>query len=207
MKYKSIFLVLLLVFSFVGCSEEYKVEKTATEHLKKQMKVPSSFKVEETEVLLRALPVYLNKKVLSCAQDLRDALKEQERYKNLNSYLWDKEKEDASRKVFIAIEALKDKCKDIEERTNKSDEKYIVLITYSASNSFGVSLQSRHIVIVDKDNTKEVLNDYAVDSDLANRAYFAYLACGNGYRNKDGEIETYGMGKIEHFIFGDIADK
>ena len=76
----------------MGCTES-NVKSTATEYLKKQMKDPSSFKVEKIEVLLDTVPLFLNKHLMSLSEKFSEAVDENNRYKDRDKYLWRKAKE------------------------------------------------------------------------------------------------------------------
>ena len=58
----------------MGCTES-NVKSTATEYLKKQMKDPSSFKVEKIEVLLDTVPLFFNKNLMSLSEKFSEAVK------------------------------------------------------------------------------------------------------------------------------------
>ncbi|MBR5730133.1 MAG: hypothetical protein IKX61_08030 [Prevotella sp.] len=196
------FLLFIASFLLISCTER-SVKNTATDFLKNQMKDPSSFKVDNIEVLLDTIPIFMNNRVLSCAEKVSNAIDEQNRYKDRDSYLWRKEQERASEKVRNAILDLKIEYQT--QRKKAHNQQYIVLISSSANNSYGSTISSRYIVIVDKDNTNNVLGEYRLDSDFAQKVAASYLLVGGGSldTNEYGKIETTGMSKIEKFLFGD----
>ena len=167
------------------------------------MKDPSSFKVQEAKVVLDTVPLFLNRKILSSSQDVLKAIEEKERYKNRDSYYWRDEKERAEaqlNKAFLAFNAEHQALKKEKRQTH-----YLVLIECSGNNSYGTSVSSRYVVIVDKDNTDKVLGEYHLDSDFVTKALSAYMMTGNKRlkTNEFGKIETDGLTEVEKFVFAD----
>lgn len=199
---KKIVFLLAICGLFIGCTEN-RVRSTATEYLKKQMKDPSSFKIEKAEVVLDTIPLFLNKQILSCAEDVSNAIDEKNRYKDRDSYLWRKEIERASEKLTNAFLNF-----SLEYQAQKKKERsvqYLVLINCSANNSYGSLISGKFIVIVDKNNTDKVLGEYNLDSDFAKKFVTAYIMTGNGdlEQNEFGKVETENLSSVEKFIFAD----
>ena len=194
----------LFVFSLflVSCTES-KVKSTATEYLKNNMKDPSSFKVEKVEVVYDSIPIFLNKELLSCANDLTKAIDEKNRYNDRDSYLWRKEIDRAKEKLSDAFISFGLKYQELKKKTRSVQ--YLVLVNCSGNNSYGSTISSKYIVVVDKDKTDKVLGEYRLDSDFAKEVVTAYMMSGNGElkQNEFGKIETEGMTVVEKFIFGD----
>lgn len=200
MKRKFLLSLLTIAILLSSCTES-NVKNTATEYLKKQMKDPSSFKVEKAEVVLDTVPIFLNKRVMSLSEKFSDALDENNRYKDRDSYLWRKEKENASEKLTEAMIEF-----GLEYQIQKSKEQpyqYMVLISCSGNNSYGGTVSSKYIVIVDKEDTDKVLGEYRIDSDFSKKIIASFLISGEEKlkENEFGKIETEGMTTVEKFIF------
>lgn len=184
----------------MGCTES-NVKSTATEYLKKQMKDPSSFKVEKIEVLLDTVPLFLNKNLMSLSEKFSEAVDENNRYKDRDNYLWHKEKEKASQNLLESMVAF-----NLEYKLQKDKEQpyqYMVMISCSANNSYGSIVSSKYIIIVDKEDTDKVLGEYRIDSDFVKKIVASYFITGEKElkENEFGKIETDGMTTIEKFIF------
>lgn len=212
---KCLFLSLITIL-LMGCTES-KVRNTATEYIKNQMKDPSSFKTEKVEVLLDSIPLYLNHVILSQAKETKKALKDYAYYKDRDFSLWWKEISQAREKLDISLKTLKttyEIARDIEvpEELKKKDAKdtsieYMVLIKCSANNSYGGTVSSKYIVIVDKENNDEVLGYYGIDEDFLENVYTIFYTVDELKdkikQNQFGKIETEGMTQVEQFIFSD----
>ena len=202
MKSKLLYLLFVIPFFIVGCAGQ-NAKKTATDYLKKQMKDPSSFKVEDIDIVLDTIPLFLNKHLLSISEEVSKAMDEKERYEHRDSYYWRDEKERASRKLSNAILSLAEEYQNLKKK--EQPVQYMVLINCSGNNSYGSTVSSKYIVIVDKDDTDNVLGVYRLDSDFAKRVVTSYLMTGQGKlkENEFGKINTEGMTQVEKFIFAD----
>lgn len=196
---------LTLTLFFVSCTES-KVRNTATEHIKKQMKDPSSFKAENVDVILDTVPVFLKKEILATAKVTLGYVNDVDRYSK-RSNLWAKEKSDAQSSAVASMFLLKAMI-DSENKKEKedSDIQYFVLMNVSGKNSYGGVVSSKYIVIVNKDKTDEVLGEYRVDEDLYGCIYTILSVDGKSSRiktNSFGKTEREGLNKIEQFVFCD----
>lgn len=205
LRMKKLFILLVLAFSLCGCTER-KVKNTATDYLQKQMKDPSSFKAEEIDVVLDTIPLYLNHNLLSLGNKAHDALDDVNRYKNRSSSLWYSEQKEASEKLSSTMFEILTSYNELKAKKDKSVH-YMVLIKSSGKNSYGGTVSSNYIVIVDKDNTDKVLGEYRVDNDLLEKIVPILTISGEGDRllkeNEFGKIDTEGLTKVEQFIFAD----
>lgn len=200
---KNLLFVTLLAFLMVSCTES-SVKRTATEYIQKQMKDPSSFKAEKVDVILDTIPIYLNKDILSAAEDFSDAVNEKERYSNRDSYLWRDEISKAQLNLDVARILLNSKISEAKKK--KSKPQYLVLMECSGKNSYGGTVSSKYIVIVDKENTEKVLGEYRLDGDFAEKLVVAYMfSVDDGFNklktNEYGKVETDGMTPLETFLF------
>ena len=210
---KCLFLSMITIL-LLGCTES-KVKNTATEYIKNQMKDPSSFKTEKVVVILDSIPLYLNHVILSQAEETKKALENYAYYKDRDYGLWWKEISQAKEKLDISLLTLKTTytlTRDIEvpKELKKKDAKdtsieYMVLIDCSAKNSYGGTVSSKYIVIVDKENSDNVLGYYDIDKDFLENLYTIFYSVDELKdkikQNQFGKIETEGMSQIEQFIF------
>ena len=202
---KQTFYIIILAFLLVGCTES-KVKSTATDYLKKQMKDPSSFKAENVQVILDTIPVFLNQDLLSAAEKANEALEKYDRYKDRDSYLWYEEKQKASSNMASSLLSLGLAYNLAKEKEDKSFE-YMALVNCSGKNSFGGTISSKYIVIIDKDKPEKVLGEYHVDSDFLKKIYAIYYTQSEEKNklkeNEFGKIDTEAMTPIEKFIFNE----
>lgn len=200
---KKIFFLLAIPLLLLSCSEG-NVKKTATEYIKNQMKDPSSFKAENVVVLKDTVPIYLSKDLLSAADKAKDALEDSERYKNRSSYLWYDEQQKASRDFSNSYSMLK----SLIESTTKEKPvvEYMVLMKVTGNNSFGGTVSSKYIVIVDKDDTSKVLGEFRLDENLIKKIMIINMTENPGSHlkfNQFGKVDTDGMSELEKFIFSE----
>ena len=198
-------LIYLLSFFilFSGCTESH-VKSTATDYIKNHMKDPSSFKAEKVQVLFDTIPIFLNQNILSSAKKCYEAIEDYSRYKERNSYLWQEETEKAKNVMNKAILSLKLDY-GLTKTLVSSSINYIVLIKCSGKNSYGGTVSSKYIVIVDKDNTDKVLGDFNIDTDFLKKLLTIYNTIEDKKdrlkENAFGKFETDGMTPLEQFIF------
>lgn len=200
---KKLLFILSIACVLVGCTES-KVKSTATDYIQKQMKDPSSFKVENIQVILDTIPIFLNQELLSAAEEANDALNDFNRYKDRDSYLWHDEQQKAISKMGSALLSLNVAYNRAKAKKDKSYE-YMVLINCSGKNSYGVTVSSKYIVIVDKDKTNKVIGLYDVDTDFLEKVIAIYYNQDEEKaklkENEFGKIDTENMTPIEQFIF------
>lgn len=199
-----IFLITISVL-LVSCNES-KVKNTAKNYLQKQMKDPSSFKAENVDVILDTIPIFLNKDLLYAAEKANEALNDYNRYKDRDSYLWRDEQRKATEDVRSALLTLGFSYNLAKEKKDKPYE-YMVLMNCSGKNSYGGTVSSKYIIIVDKEKTDKVLGEYRIDSDFVEQIMAIYYSVGEGEQkfkqNDFGKIDTEGMSKVEQFIFSE----
>lgn len=189
------FILLFVALMLAGCSSnEEKAQNAAANYLKMQMKDPSSFKVEKSQVVLDKVPFFLDTDLLVAAYGVNYGLDQLKVYNNIpytgNSYL--ESSKVAARKVYEdAITEMHEKYKLAK---GKEKLEYIVLITCTAKNSLGGTVASQYVVIVDKDNPNNVLGSYAVDKDFINNVTAIYL-------HEDAE-----KGKLDRDQYGKLDD-
>ena len=205
MKMKKLLFILSIAFVLMGCTES-KVKSTATDYLQKQMKDPSSFKAENIQVILDTIPIFLNRELLSAAEEANEALENYNRYKDRDSYLWYDEKQKASSQMSSALLSLGIAYNLAKAKKDKSYE-YMVLINCSGKNSYGSTVSSKYIVIVDKDKTDKVIGEYHVNTDFLEKILAIYYTQEDEKaklkENEFGKIDTDNMTPIEQFIFNE----
>lgn len=202
---KRIVFLLIITTILFSCTES-RVKSTAKESVKKQMKDPSSFKAEDVEVILDTIPIFLNHDLLTTAEKVNEALKDVNHYKELDSYLWYDELKKATEDLQSAVMTLGLSYHSAKEKKDKPYE-YMVLMNCSGKNSYGGTVSSKYIVIVDKEKTDKVLGEYRIDTDFIEQVMAIYYSVGEGEQkfkeNDFGKIDTEGMSRVEQFIFSD----
>lgn len=202
---KKLLFILSIAFVLMGCTES-KVKSTATDYLQKQMKDPSSFKAENIQVILDTIPIFLNRELLSAAEEANEALENYNRYKDRDSYLWYDEKQKASSQMSSALLSLGIAYNLAKAKKDKSYE-YMVLINCSGKNSYGSTVSSKYIVIVDKDKKDKVIGEYHVNTDFLEKILAIYYTQEDEKaklkENEFGKIDTDNMTPIEQFIFNE----
>lgn len=175
MKKTAILLVLALLFSC--CSREDRVLRTASNHLKYQMKDPSSFEVIKSQVVLDTIPFFLNNDLLLAANGVNYCFDQYTAYNGIpthgNAYL--AAQKTAREKVYNdALAKMHQKYLAAKNNPNKLVAN-IVLIQCSSKNSRGGTVGGRYVVIVDKDNPDDVLGTFAIDSEFIKEIVAIYL--------------------------------
>lgn len=202
---KKLLFLLAMVLTICGCTES-TVKKTATEYLQKQMKDPSSFKAEEVDVVLDTIPLFLNNNLLSLGKKASEAMKDVDRYKNRSSSLWYSEQKEASENLSSSLLEIISAYSELKTKKDKSVH-YMVLMKCSGKNSYGGTVSSKYIIIVDKEKTDKVLGEFRVDNDLLEKIVPIVTLSGDGKRllseNEFGKIDTDSLSKIEQFIFSE----
>ena len=175
MKKTAILLVLALLFSC--CSREDRVLRTASNHLKYQMKDPSSFEVIKSQVVLDTIPFFLNNDLLLAANGVNYCFDQYTAYNGIptygNAYL-DAQKKAREKVYNDALAKMHQKYLAAKNNPNKLVAN-IVLIQCSSKNSRGGTVGGRYVVIVDKDNPDDVLGTFAIDSEFIKEIVAIYL--------------------------------
>lgn len=198
-------ILVILAFSLViaACSNEKKIENTAIEHIRKQMKDPESLKIESIEVFKDTIPVFLNNDILSATKKTVEAMKEFSYYSEKDDYLWYSEKRKSAQKfgeVQDNLKALTQSALDAEPVIE-----YVAIMKCSGKNSYGGTASSKHILIFDKNNPEKIIGEFDIDSDFMEK-YIAFkmsTSPNSIKQNQFGKFETDNMPKIEQFILSE----
>lgn len=197
----------LLIFASIitiilsACSSESAVKNTVTEHLKKQMRNPDSFKIESIEVRKDTVPQYITNDLLSLADKASDALEEYTRYQNLG-YLWADEKYESSKKMFAATSELQTAYD--QAMKEKPTVEFVAYVKFSGTNAMGGTVSNSAIVIVDSKDTNKILGTFNIDQDFV-KQFVTIKMVGSKFnfnleQNKFGKYETDGLPYFEKFI-------
>lgn len=194
-------LLLLPMFATVGCkSDEDKAKETAEQYLKKMLKNPESLNIESMEIRKDTVPFYLTSDLLSKAEECVKIYKEAESYEGYFSYNMLMKRKNLLEEYIDKIQKLKNEYDSISN--DSVDIQYIAYVKSSGTNPMGGRVSSSSIIIIDKDNPKNVLGMYPIDEDFIEK--FVFLKkCDDSFNldvNKFGKIDTNGLGFFEQFI-------
>ena len=211
---KRVLLLIGVIFALCSCGEkqpsvdvEKEIKKTVTENLKKRMKNPDSFKIEYIDIKKDTVPYYFDRVIFSDIAALSEASDDYERYSGMSDY-WEDERRAAARqmlslstKMLNAIEVAK-----YENSTNPIVD-YIVCLKASGENSFGATVSSRYICVVDSNDLSNVLCVYDLDNDFI-EAIAALMVFDEDFKarlSKDrfGNYDKSKLTFVEQFILTD----
>lgn len=197
--------ITLLAIVVSACSTEDKVKDTVTSYLKSQMKNPDSFKIESIEIRKDTIPEYLSNDMLNLADEATDAFNEYNRYKDMG-FLFADELRESAQNWYEKGKALQE-AYNAAVNTDEPTVEYVAYVNCSGTNALGGTISNKVIVIVDKNNPKNILGSFNIDNDFILK-YVAIKIIGTDWKykpktNKYGKYETDGLSYFEQFIIRD----
>ncbi len=181
-----------------------KATDTVTSYLKRTLKFPETFQLEEISIESEPVPVYFNAKIQKQAKKTVEALDKFTYYKDLDrgSGLWEDEIYSAAQKCLKEQEILKSMSN--ERISDTLDVRLVALVKYSAENSYGYRNTHKSILIIDPEKGDKILGDFDVDDEFIQNCVAIMEALEIEIpRNEYGKTEIESLPRIDRFIYSD----